>query len=81
MGQLSVVSCKRRVPAPGGDVFSGAFRRGATARVEMGALGVFWGAWILIGWVRLERRHGVKLPVYENVHFLTKRYRARDSLI
>jgi hypothetical protein len=64
-----------------GGVFSGAFRRGATARVEMGALGVFWGARVLIVRVRLKRWHGVKLPEYENVHFLTKHYRTRDSLI
>jgi hypothetical protein len=44
-GQWSVVSCKRRVPAPGGGIFSGPFRRGVSgSRVEMGALGVFRGS-------------------------------------
>jgi hypothetical protein len=79
-GQLSVAKgvCLRRWAR----FFSGPFGRGVgAARIEMGALGVFWGAWVLIVRVRLERWHGVKLPKYENVHFLTKRYRTRDSLI
>jgi hypothetical protein len=82
--QLSVVSgqLQKGLPAPVGGFFGGPLRRcvGA-ARIEMGALGVFWGAWILIGWVRLERSHNVKIPEYENVYCLKKCYRAHERLM